>query len=232
MQKAPNIREVIKIEFNKLMRTHVETLTINKTVPINNSFTEDSAAPVENATIDETLTGVLKQTDGLIEGGATFGDVGAEEAGHIATIPVTITDPQINDVLKFNSTSTIVNDNVPSDNKVKVSNGDQVADYLDSKLVQGTNITIVKNNAGATETLTINAAGSTGGVDEKVKISATDTVEDYLLNKLVEGENITLTKTGTGTTETITIAATGSTGGTSTVDEQGAFTFEIDLVNK
>jgi hypothetical protein len=51
------------------------------------------------------------------------------------------------------------------DKKVMVSPGDTTADYLISKLVEGTNITITKNNTGANETLTLAAAiaGGFGG---------------------------------------------------------------------
>ena len=45
-----------------------------------------------------------------------------------------------------------------STGQVKVSSGDTTADYLLNKLVQGTNITLTKNNPGANETLTISAA--------------------------------------------------------------------------
>lgn len=46
---------------------------------------------------------------------------------------------------------------------VKVSSGDTTADYLFSKLVAGSNITLTKNNPGGVETITIDSAGGGGG---------------------------------------------------------------------
>lgn len=51
---------------------------------------------------------------------------------------------------------------INTDETVKVSANDTTAGYLNGKLVAGTNITLVENNDGANETLTINASG--GGV--------------------------------------------------------------------
>ena len=48
------------------------------------------------------------------------------------------------------------------DDKVKVSANDTTPDFLDAKLVAGTNITLVENNDGGNETLTINASGGGG----------------------------------------------------------------------
>jgi hypothetical protein len=45
----------------------------------------------------------------------------------------------------------------------KVSSGDTTADYLSTKLVEGANISITKNNSGGNETLTITGTGGGGG---------------------------------------------------------------------
>lgn len=49
-----------------------------------------------------------------------------------------------------------------SGSKVKVSATDTTADYLISKLIAGTNISIVQGNIGGNETLTFNATGGSG----------------------------------------------------------------------
>lgn len=50
-----------------------------------------------------------------------------------------------------------------SDHKVAVSSTDTVANYLQNKLVAGTNIAITKNSSGGNETLTIAFTGTSGG---------------------------------------------------------------------
>jgi hypothetical protein len=57
------------------------------------------------------------------------------------------------------------------DPQVRVSATDTIPNYLEDKIVAGSNITITKNNAGADETLTIAATG--GG--------ATETIHPFLL---------------------------------------------------
>lgn len=65
--------------------------------------------------------------------------------------------------------------------KLKVTSADTTGDYLQSKLVAGSNITITKNNAGANETLTIaasvSASGSTATLTEAV--SSGDKLETF-----------------------------------------------------
>ena len=63
--------------------------------------------------------------------------------------------------------STSVFTNLPlqtGDNKVKVSSNDTTQDYLEDKLVAGTNITLVTDNDGANETITISATAGGGGI--------------------------------------------------------------------
>jgi len=50
------------------------------------------------------------------------------------------------------------------DNKVKISSNDTTPNFLLSKLVAGTNITLTENNDGADETITINSTGGSSAV--------------------------------------------------------------------
>lgn len=92
-----------------------------------------------------------------------------------------------------------------ADEKAKVSSNDTTAGYLNGKLVAGSNVTLVENNNGGNETLTINANFT--DADDKVKVSAGDTTPAFLDTKLVAGSNITLTKGNAGGNETYTVAA-------------------------
>jgi hypothetical protein len=65
----------------------------------------------------------------------------------------------------------------------KVSSNDSTAGYLNGKLVAGTNISLVENNDGGNETLTISASGS--AADELVKVTGADTTAGYLFDKVV-----------------------------------------------
>lgn len=94
-----------------------------------------------------------------------------------------------------------------TDEKTKVSANDTTANYLESKLVAGSNITLTTNNDGGNETITIASAGGVD-TDEKTKVSANDTTAGYLNGKLVAGSGITLTENNNGSNETLTIAST------------------------
>lgn len=95
-------------------------------------------------------------------------------------------------------------------NKVKVSSGDTTTNYLVNKVLEGTGITVTKENAGANEDLKIASKGL-------ATVSSGDTTPGYLLGKLVAGTNVTLTKGNAGADETLTIAST-AVGGLVKVD--------------
>jgi hypothetical protein len=96
-----------------------------------------------------------------------------------------------------------------SDEKAKISAADTTTDYLESKIVAGSNITIVKLFAGGNEQLSIMASG-TGFDGYNVKVTASDTTPDFLNNKLVAGPNITLAVLGGGGDETLQITGSPS----------------------
>ncbi len=76
-------------------------------------------------------------------------------------------------------TSTI-SDWIPAGNsgKVKTSSTDTDIDFLSSKIIAGSGITLTTLNPGANEVISISAPGS--ATDEKVKVSATDATAGYL----------------------------------------------------
>ena len=82
---------------------------------------------------------------------------------------------------------------------VKVSGNDTTPDFLGTKLLAGTNTTLVELNDGANENLRIDVT------DELTKISSNDTTAGYLLTKLVAGTNITLNEQNDGGNETLEI---------------------------
>lgn len=91
-----------------------------------------------------------------------------------------------------------------NDELVKVSVNDTTAGYLNGKLVAGTNISLVENNNGGNETLTINASG--GATDELVKVSSNDTTADYLINKLVDAGGINIVEVNDGSNESVELS--------------------------
>ena len=78
-----------------------------------------------------------------------------------------------------------------TDINVKISSNDTTSDYLENKLVAGTNVTLTTQNEGGNENIKIDVSG--GASDELVKISANDTTAGYLEDKIVasEGSNTT-----------------------------------------
>ena len=103
------------------------------------------------------------------------------------------------------------------DKKLMISSGDTTADYLVSKLVAGTDISLTKQNTGANENIKIDFTGTVGADDHKVMASSGDTTPDYLESKLIAGTDISITKGSSGADETLTFAYTGTGGGTTTV---------------
>jgi len=92
--------------------------------------------------------------------------------------------------------------------KSKVSSGDTTADYLFTKLVAGSGINLIKNNAGGNETITIDSEASapawgdiTGTLSNQTdlqaeldaKVPTTRTVNGYALSS-----NVTITKSDIG----------------------------------
>lgn len=94
-----------------------------------------------------------------------------------------------------------------TDEKVKVSNNDTTADYLYSKLTQGTGITVTELNNGGNETVEI--ASTIVNTDINVKVSSNDTTAGYLNGKLVAGSGIALTETNDGGDETLVVSVSG-----------------------
>ena len=91
-----------------------------------------------------------------------------------------------------------------NDDKVRISANDTTNDFLVTKVVAGTNISVTELNDGANETLEIAVTGVVG-TDELLKVSANDTTANYLLPKLVAGNNIDITEQNDGSNETILI---------------------------
>ena len=97
--------------------------------------------------------------------------------------------------------------------RVKVSANDTTENYLESKIVAGTGVSIATLNDGANETLAISTNESS-----QVKVSAADTTKNYLENKITAGANVAITKNGTGADETLEISA--SSGGVPSLDTE------------
>lgn len=93
---------------------------------------------------------------------------------------------------------------------VKVSNDDTTPEFLEDKLIAGSNITITKSDTGGVEILTFDVpdggSGGSGSDGYNVKVSSDDTTPGFLEDKLIAGDNITLTKSDTGGNEIYTIA--------------------------
>lgn len=89
--------------------------------------------------------------------------------------------------------------------KSKISSADTTQNFLESKLTNGTNITITKINVGGDEQLRI-AAPSIGSDGYSVKASSTDTTPAFLDTKLIAGTNIVLTKNNPSGNENYSIA--------------------------
>ena len=93
-----------------------------------------------------------------------------------------------------------------ADVQVKVSANDTTANYLENKLVAGSNVTLTVNNEGLDETITISATGGGGVTDVNVRVSSDDTTPGDLETKLIAGAGIAMTTQNPGANETRTIA--------------------------
>jgi len=109
-----------------------------------------------------------------------------------------------------------------SDGKAKVSSDDTTANYLESKIVSGSNVTVTVLNPGGDEQISIAAAGSGLGTDELSKISGNDTTAGYLEDKIVAGSGVTLTVLNDGANEQLRITASGGTGNAINVSDEGS----------
>lgn len=89
-----------------------------------------------------------------------------------------------------------------TDELVKITTNDTTPDFLQPKLVAGTNVTLNLLNPAANEQIEIVSQ------DELAKVSSNDTTSDYLLNKLVSGLGVTLTEIDDGSNETLEISST------------------------
>ena len=90
-----------------------------------------------------------------------------------------------------------------TDELAKVTANDTTANYLFSKIVAGTGITINELNDGGNETLEI--VNNAPDTDELVKVSGNDSTPGYLFPKLVAGNNIDITEQNDGGNETVLI---------------------------
>lgn len=148
--------------------------------------------------------------DILVDVGATIGiqDVGVAQSWEING------DLSIEDRSSFIRNDSIVNGTSVTDalnsldgysGKSKISSADTTQNFLESKLTNGTNITITKINVGGNEQLRI-AAPSIGSDGYSVKASSTDTTPAFLDTKLIAGTNIVLTKNNPSSNENYSIA--------------------------
>jgi len=118
--------------------------------------------------------------------------------------------------------------NSDGDGKVKITSSDTTADFLASKLVAGTNVTLVPSGSGTNQTLTVNAAGT--ALDHKVSISATDTTPNYLSSKLVSANVTNLTILNGGANETLQISLSAGANGNVLATTGGVPTWQ-NIVN-
>ncbi len=82
------------------------------------------------------------------------------------------------DLVQFQFNTVVVNpDNPNTDEQVKISANDTNSGYLNGKLVAGTNVTLVENNDGGNETLTINST-TTGELNDLSSIVTWANVPD------------------------------------------------------
>jgi hypothetical protein len=128
-------------------------------------------------------------------------------------LPITTTldsiilpEPENFGVLKWNSDSTaIILDTALGENsgKAAVSSNDTTQDYLLTKILGGTGITITENNNGSNETMTI-------ADDGQSLVSSNDTTHKYLQDAIVGGDGITVSTLNDGADEDVNIAHDGT----------------------
>jgi len=115
---------------------------------------------------------------------------------------------QLNDAVKHLVAAA---DGYATEYKVSV-NASDVADYLNTKIIAGDNISIDEDDVGGVYTLTISSPDTVDcgeqvlGTDGyNVKVSADDTLAEFLQDKLVAGTNVSLAKYDIGGVEKLRI---------------------------
>lgn len=92
--------------------------------------------------------------------------------------------------------------NIPADDhKVAISSADTAANYLENKLVAGTNVTLTKQNTGGNENIKIDVPSSLE--DHKVLDTAADTTPGFLNSKIIAGIAMSSTIINPGANEII-----------------------------
>lgn len=183
---------------------------------------QDSTTGVVYAEVfDETTGNVLIDSASGVDmlfNNATNGDVITlnnvsfqRSAGAGYTMP--LADGTINQVIQTDGSGNLSFVSLPNatDELVKVSVDDTTADFLFSKLLGGTLITVVETNPGGNEAITINTSAeintaSNLGAGEGVFVSKVGS--DLRFKSLVAGTNVSLSSTATE----ITINSTASGG--------------------
>jgi hypothetical protein len=132
--------------------------------PTNSAYAPaDLSAPIVTGPtrIYTPVAGVLTISN-LVEGSYTF-----EQAGKRLTFTVTNSLPTItNSIRELVSAGLVYGVNGPGfPGVVKVTPNDTVPNVIGAKLVAGTGVTIVTNNTGSNETLTLSSAGTAGSGD-------------------------------------------------------------------
>ena len=122
-----------------------------------------------------------------------------------------------------------------ADEKSKVSATDTTTDYLENKIVAGTNITITKQNTGSDETLQISASGSVGEANTASNVGTgvgnvfkQKTGIDLEFRKIKAGTNVTVSQVS----DDIVIEATGGSGAVDSVNGQtGVVVLDADDIS-
>jgi len=149
----------LQVYYNGL-RQDDSYFTPNET--LNGFTTTFSLLPGDEIFVDYDIAASGTTTSGVTTGGHTIQDEGtslpARTYLNFVGSSVAVTDDSANDRTIVTVTATS-SGGTSADEKVKVSSNDTTANYLASKLVAGSSITITENNNGSNETLTIAYSG-------------------------------------------------------------------------
>lgn len=146
---------------------------------------------------DEDLTLAV---DLLANGGLEFS---TGELAVNAGTGISLTAGGVN-VIYGTASSTAVEGNDTRLEKVKVSSNDTTPDFLISKIVSGTGITVTELGDPGNETLSI--ATTVANTDQNVKVTSNDTTSDFLFNKIVGGDGIATAETNDAGDEDLTLS--------------------------